>query len=414
MRVPYELYLALRYLRFHRGRKFLSVITLISLAGVTVGSAAMVIALAMMAGAVEDMLSRIYSGSAHLTVVSLETSGAFEGADGLMAELESVEGVQAVAPVLYTPALITFDDASSQGFAELRGIDPARHPRVILGKPAEGTPYAGLAGPTESGRAGIVLGSELARKIGARTGDRVRVLVPRVTLAPWTAAPRMRVFEVVGTYSSEHFQEDQIRAYVDLEQARGLLRQADGTSWVELRADDLRRLDELKERIGATISAQWRIVDLVEQNAALLKALNTEKLVLFLAIGLIVVVASLNIVSTLILMVNDKVRDIGALTAMGARPSGVAAVFVLQGLVIGILGAVSGLALGSVVSWGMHHYRVLKLDPEVYYLHFVPFVSKPLDLALVGAGVIVVSLLATLYPAITAGKLDPLEAIRYE
>jgi lipoprotein-releasing system permease protein len=113
-------------------------------------------------------------------------------------------------------------------------------------------------------------------------------------------------------------------------------------------------------------------------------------------------------------MVHDKVRDIGALTAMGARPSGIAAVFVLQGLVIGLLGAVGGLALGGSVSWCMHHFRVLKLDPEVYYLHFVPFVTKPLDLALVGAGVILVSLLATLYPAITAGKLDPLEAIRYE
>jgi lipoprotein-releasing system permease protein len=412
--VPYELYLATRYLRFHRGRKFLSVITLISLAGVTVGTAAMVIALALMAGAVEDMLSRIYSGSAHLTVVSLETSGPFQGADELMVELAAVPGVKAAAPVLYSPALVTLDAASSQGFAELHGIDARRHSRVILGQPANETPYGGLAGKTASGKQGILLGSELARKIGARAGDFVRVLVPRLTLAPWTAAPRTRLYEVVGTYSSEHFQEDELRAYIDVDEARSLLREPGATSWVALRVDDLRQLDSLKQGIASSIGASWRIVDLVEQNAALLKALNTEKLVLFLAIGLIVVVAALNIVSTLILMVNDKVRDIGTLTAMGARPGGIAAVFVLQGLVIGLLGAVSGLALGSGVSWWMHHYRVLKLDPEVYYLHYVPFVTKPLDLLIVGLGVILISLLATLYPAVTAGKLDPVEAIRYE
>jgi lipoprotein-releasing system permease protein len=414
VRVPYELYLALRYLRFHRGRKFLSVITLISLAGVTVGTAAMVIALALMAGTVQDMLARIYSGSAHLTVVSLETSDPFPGAEELIRELESVEGVEVAGPVLYTPALITFDDAVSQGFAELHGIDPAKHPRVILGQSGEATPYARLARPTTSGKAGIILGVELARKIGALEGDLVRVMVPRVTLAPWNVAPRTRVYEVVGTYRSDHFQEDALRAYIEVEQARSLLRAADGTSWVEMRVDDIRRLELLKGRIRGSIDASWRLVDLVEQNAALLRALNTEKLVLFLAIGLIVVVAALNIVSTLILMVNDKIREIGTLTAMGARSSGIAAVFMLQGLLIGLVGAVSGLMLGSGVAFWLHNYRVIKVDPEVYYLHFVPFVIQPIDLAVIGVGVLIVSLLATLYPALTAGKLDPVEAIRYE
>jgi len=414
VRVPYELYLALRYLRFHRGRKFLSVITLISLAGVTVGTAAMVIALALMAGTVQDMLARIYSGSAHLTVVSLETSDPFSGADELVAEVEALQGVEVAAPVLHTPALITFDDAVSQGFAELRGIDPDKHPRVILGRPGAGTPYARLTQPTISGKAGIVLGLELARRIGALEGDLVRVMVPRVTLAPWSVAPRTRVYEVVGTYSSDHFQEDALRAYIELEQARSLLRAADGTSWVEMRVEDVGELEVLKDRIRRSISSSWRVVDLVEQNEALLRALNTEKLVLFLAIGLIVVVAALNIVSTLILMVNDKIREIGTLTAMGARSSGIASIFVLQGLLIGLVGAVSGLLLGSGLAWWLHTYRVIKVDPEVYYLTFVPFVTQPLDLVVIGIGVLAVSFLATLYPALTAGKLNPVEAIRYE
>jgi lipoprotein-releasing system permease protein len=412
--LPYELFLALRYLRFHRGRTFLSLTTLISVAGVTVGTAALVIALSLMAGFVEDVRERIHSGSAHLTVMSAEQAEPFQGGEELALRLEAVRGVQAAAPALYTPALLQFDELGSHGFAELHGIVPRDHERVILGSARPDGPFARLARPGSTGRQAIVLGEELAQELGVVPGDLLRVLVPTVTLTPWDARPRSRVYELVGTYRSDHFQEDAVRAYVSLDQARALLHAAGASSWVEVRLQDLRRLESMRDVLRGALSPEWRVVDLLEQNRDILRALRTEKLILFLAIGLIVVVAALNIVSTLVLMVIDKTKEIGTLTALGARPVEIARIFVLQGSWIGLVGTLAGLSLGGVTCWALDRYEVIPLNPEVYYLNHIPFETQPLDVALVGLASLAISLLATVYPASKAARLDPVEAIRYE
>ncbi len=413
MRVPYELRLALRYLHFHRGRTFLSIITLISVSGVTVGTAALVIALSLMTGFQEDVRERILGGNAHLTVMDL-TESTFPDAERLAERVAGLEGVRATGPVLFTPAMIKSEGADAPAFAEIEGIDPAIHGSVVTVGTGADDPFARLTGPDGEAGPRIVLGEQLARRLAVGPGDSVRVLVARLTLTPFAPIPRSRVFRVVGTFHSEAFQQDAQRAYVGLENARSLLDAPTRASWLEVRIAEPGALERTKRMLADALGSEWTVVDLIEQNQAMLKALNTEKMILFLAIGLIVIVASLNIVSTLILMVTDKIREIGTLTAMGARPVGIASIFMLQGIVIGVVGSSLGLTAGWALATWLDRYEVIALNPEVYYLSHVPFATRPQDLAFVGVLTLVVSFVATLYPAWRAASLDPVEALRHE
>lgn len=410
MRLPYELHLALRYLRFHRGRTFLSIVTLISVAGVTVGTAALVIALSLMTGFENDVRERILKGSAHLTVMSAGEP-AFEGAEDLAERIEAMDAIAAAGPVLHTPAMISGEDeGGSPAYAQIHGVDPQRQGTLTGLAGPGGDPFAGLRAESE----GIVLGAELARSLRVGVGDRVRVLVPRLRLTPFAPIPKSRALEVVGVFRADAYPLDAERAYVSIEAARKLLDAPGRAHWVEVRLRRVSELERVKGELGRRLGEGWMVLDLIEQNRDLLKALNTEKLILFLAIGLIVIVAALNIVSTLILMVTDKVKEIGALTSMGARPAGIGLVFVSQGLVIGLVGTALGLSLGSALSWWLDRYEVIRLNPDVYYISHVPFTMRAQDLAFVAGLALTVSLLATVYPAWKAAKLDPVEAIRHE
>jgi lipoprotein-releasing system permease protein len=410
--VRFEGFLALRYLRFHRGRKFVSAITLIAVLGVAVGTAALVIALAVNAGFVEDARARIHSGSAHL-VLRHRIEDRFDDAAAVISRLERMDGVVAAAPVLRTPGMLVFEDANRAAWADVWGVDRAEHSEVILGD-ADSELFGPIDNPTQSGRAGILLGVNLAADLGVVAGDRLRLLVPDITLAPWGAQPRSRVFEVVGTYASDHFQEDSQRAYIRLSAARSVLRAGEKSSRIEVRTDNPDSIRATKQRIEEAFGAEWFVFDLIDQNREFMKALNTEKLVLALAIGLIVVVAALNIVSMLILMVSDKTADIGALMALGATPRAIARIFMLQGVALGAAGTALGITLGWVLAYVFDRYKLFPLDPDVYYLTHLPFRSHPIDLVWISLATLTISFLATLYPASRAAALDPVEALRYE
>ena len=414
MAVPFELHLAARYLRVHRGRTFLSVITVISIAGGGVGTAALVIALALRSGFELDMRERILRGSAHLQILDAGRSS-FTDAGEVVERARTIPGVAGVAPVLYSPAMIMNDAGGTPAYAELQGVDPALQGQVIdFGPENRGDPLGALTPATGSGRAGIVLGADLAADLAVETGDLVRVLVPKVRLTPFTPIPRSLVLEVVGTFRTGAYPQDAQRAYLSLDVSRRLLEAPGTASWIELRLSDPRRLAAMKSEIGKAMGDRFVVLDLIEQNKEILKAFNTEKLFLFLAIALIVVVAALNIVSTLVLMVNDKVREIGTLTAMGARKRSIASVFMLQGLVIGAVGAAVGLTLGTGVAWWLDRFEVMKLNPDVYFMAHVPFATRPSDVVIVGVSALVIAFLATLYPAWKAASLEPVEAIRHE
>ena len=414
MKAPYELVLALRYLRVQRGRTFLSVITMISVAGVAVGTAALVIALALMTGFEEDMRQRILRGSAHLQVIEQAESG-FDDADGVMATARAIPGVAAAAPVLFSPAMIMNEALGSPAYAELYGVDPRLEVQVVdFGVEAGKDPLGRLSGRGENARAGVVLGVDLAARLAVRPGDLVRVLVPKVRLTPFAPIPRSLVLEVAGTVKTDAYPQDAQRAYIAIDVVRRLLDAPGRASWLELRLTDPRVLGAMKVSVSKAMGERFIVLDHARENKEIFKAFETEKLFLFIAIALIVVVASLNIVSTLILMVNDKVREIGTLTAMGARPLGIAAVFMLQGIVIGVVGTAAGLTLGSASAYWLDTYRVMSLNPDVYFIAYVPFANRPGNVVIVGLSALIIAFCATIYPAFRAARLHPVEAIRHE
>jgi lipoprotein-releasing system permease protein len=386
---------------------------LISVAGVTVGTAAMVIALALATGFQLDMRQRIASGSAHLTVMST-AQATFVDVVPLVRRLEDFEGVAAASPVLFGHGMLVNEGAGKSAYVEIMGVDPDRHGLVIRFGGMREDPFVRLARPSADGRDGLLVGDELASRLGVRRGDLLRALVPRVSLTPFSAMPRSRLFESVGTFHAEAYPLNLERAYIGIEPARRLMIEPDRASWIELRVERVEDLERVKEALREELGPSWSVIDMLEQNRQLLKALQTEKAILFLAIALIVVVASLNIVSTLILMVHDKIKEIGTLSAMGATSREIATVFILQGTIIGIAGTAAGLSLGAGLSWWLDRYRVIQLNPEVYFMTHVPFAVQTTDLAFVATIVMAISFLATIYPAWRAARLDPVEAIRYE
>jgi lipoprotein-releasing system permease protein len=413
--MPFELFIALRYLTAKRKQTFVSLISLISILGVIVGVAALIIALALMTGFQQDIREKILGANAHLTVFGGWAGRPVEDPEAVIRTLREVPGVVSATPVILEKGLVVSDLNPGGTGAVLKGIrvsDAADVSELARGVVAGDLRALGTA--SEPGRRGIALGKDLARTLGVEPGDRVRVILPRMQATPFLPVPKSRPFEVVAVIDFGFYDYDATRCYVDLDSARSFADLGGASTAVEARIADLSRLPETVQEAQRRLGKDYYVDDLISMNKTFFTALNLEKLLMSIAVGLIVVVAALNIITVLILMVMEKVRDIGALVAMGASPAGITRIFLYQGAILGLFGTLTGALLGVGLCWWLDAYQVVRLPVEVYYIPYVPFRVRPIDVALVCAVSVAASLLATLYPSRQAGRLDVVEALRYE
>ncbi|MFN7977059.1 MAG: lipoprotein-releasing ABC transporter permease subunit [Vicinamibacterales bacterium] len=407
--MPFELYVALRYLFAKRKQAFISVISLVSMLGVTVGVLALVVALALMTGLQQGVRDRVLGSSAHVYVWKPAGIPDYQAE---VRRLLAVPDVTGAAPALMGKALVS--KGEQQQFITIKGIDPALETRVteIASSMTSGS-FAALASGGEDALPGILLGSELASQLGAVVGDAVTVLTPTGTLSPMGVMPRQRRFTVAGIFRLGLFEFDQAYGFVTLEAAGRLVGKTE-PDHIELRVRDIYLAPQIADRISGMDGTTYLAQDWADLNRSLYSALWLEKVAISIAIGLIVMVAALNIVASLVLLVMEKSRDIAILKTMGASATSIRRIFMLQGLVIGLVGTACGAAGGVAAATFLDRTHLIQIPADVYQLSYLPFTVVPRDVALVVAAAIVICFVATIYPSRQAARLDPAEGLRHE
>ncbi|MDW7711944.1 MAG: lipoprotein-releasing ABC transporter permease subunit [Deferrisomatales bacterium] len=407
MDAPYELGIALRYLKARRGELFISLITWISVGGVALGVMALVVVLSVMTGFEEDLRDKILGATAHVTVYSL--GPALERSADVVGELEQVEGVVSATPFALSQVMLMAGRAV-QG-AVFRGVELESEARAAE---VERFLVEGRLPEARGDVPGLLVGREMARGMGLFVGDVVQVVSPAGSPTPLGLVPRMRAFRVSGIFASGMYEYDTSFLFTDLETAQDFLRLGEGVSGIEVGTRDLYGADRVARAIEARLGPGYWTRDWMEMNRNLFSALKLEKIVMFVILALIVVVAAFNIAATLIMVVLEKARDIGILKSMGATGRSIRRIFMLEGLVIGGLGTGAGLLGGWVLCVLLKRYRFIDLPSDVYYIDTLPVVMKPEVFALVAVCAVALSFLATLYPSWQAARMDPVEILRYE
>jgi len=407
MDVPFELHIALRYLVAKRKQAFISVISLISTLGVIVGVMALVIALALMTGLQNELRDRILGSNPHVYVWNTKGIADYRAESDSLRKLPHVIGA---APAVLGQGLVTA--ARETAPVQIKGIDPALEPQVTDLESAMIRGRLGDVVASGDGVGGILIGKDLAAKLGLDIGDSVSVVTPVGTLTPGGEMFIPRRLKIVGIFSLGLYEFDSTYGFVSLPTAMRIFRK-DQVDLIQLRLDDVYAAPSVTlaaTRLGGNYLAE----DWSTMNKSLFSALWLEKMAISLTIGLIVMVAALNIVASLILLVMEKHRDIAILKTMGASARSVTVVFMLQGLLIGIVGTSVGATAGYAASYVLDRYKLIRVPVDVYQVSHVPFTVLPLDFVLVVAAAILICFVATIYPSRQAAKLDPAQALRYE
>ena len=407
----FEFFVALRYLKAKRRQAAISVITVISVLGVMAGVCALVVALAINNGFRRELEQRLLGATADVTLLRASSDG-IARYEELTERLSRLPHVVATAPALYEQVLVS-SHSRAQGVV-LKGVDPEREVRVgdLLRRLREGS----LDGLRQSypNADPVIIGKELAKALGVFVGDTVLVTSPQGYLTPLEVVPKFRHFRVVGVFDSGFYDFDASWAFTNLNAAQRLFDLANVASVIQFKVDDIYQAQAVAESIRQGAGPGFETTTWMEQNRSLFSALRLERLVTILTIGLIELVAALNIFITLAMMVMEKNRDIAVLMSMGARKRQVWAIFTLYGLLIGAVGTALGLALGYGAAWVGDRYKLIPLDPQIYALASVPFHAQPLDGVWIALAALAISFLATLYPSRAAARLNPVEILRYE
>jgi lipoprotein-releasing system permease protein len=446
----FEFFIATRYLRAKRRQAFIGIITGISIIGVAAGVASLIVALAINNGFRQDLQERLIGSTSHISLLRVADDG-IKDWPLLLDRLSKQPHVVAAAPAIFEQVLIS-RGPRARG-AVLKGMIPAYERKVgdLLNTVKEGSADAldktsstsadissqtamqpisstatGNAAPHESpdSLAGvharlaamppIILGKDMADNLGAAVGDVVLVTSPQGELSPFGMVPKYSRFRVAGIFNSGFFDYDSSWAFAKLSDAQRLFGLGDLISVIEFKVDDIDKADLFSHQLEEAAGSGFMTTNWKEQNKALFHALNMERLVTYITVGLIVFVAALNILISLIMMVMEKTKDIAVLMSMGTRKSQVRNIFIAQGVLIGVIGTVIGLLLGYAISYAGGHYHMISLSPEVYSIDYVPFAPRLKDGLWVVLVAIGVSFIATLYPSWSAGRTLPAESLRYE
>ena len=410
--MSFEFFIGSRYLRTKQKQAFISLITVLSIAGVTVGVMALIVVIAVMTGFEYDLKSRILGVESHIVIMRHNVP--FSDYRNILEHVENTDGVEAATPFINSQVILR--SSLSLSGAVLRGIDPDSADRVIKNldkvslknlKETDQRKSTSIAMPA------IILGKELAKNLGVMQGDPVYLISPRGMISPIGHIPTMKRFRVAGLFESGMYEYDRSLAYIHIKDAQKILRMGDSVNGIEVRVNDIYNARNIAGRIVKELGFQYWARDWMQMNQNLFSALKLEKTVMFIILALIVLVAAFNIASTLIMMVMEKTKDIAILKAMGATDKSIRKIFVFKGIVIGSMGTILGVCLGFILCTVLKYYQFIELPGDVYYITTLPVKLELLDVVMIASATMAISFLATLYPARQASKLDPVEAIRY-
>jgi lipoprotein-releasing system permease protein len=406
--MTFEFFIAKKYLMAKRKEGFISLITFLSILGVTVGVMALVVVIAVMSGAETDFRKRILGLEPHIYIMS--HSGKFENFEQILEQNTKFKGILGASPILFSQAMIRTSASFSGVF--VRGIDPENKFSLIKGYTPQQLRVLLQEDNKKGTPPGIILGKQLANRVGAISGEKIILLSPKGFISPTGSIPSMRQFIVKGTFESGMYEYDSTIAFVHLTHGQKLTKAGDRVDAIGIWVDDVFKVKAIKEKMLDVIDYPFYVRDWMNINQNLFSALKLEKTAMFVILTLIILVAAFNIASTLIMMVMEKTKDIAVLKAMGATNKVIRRIFIIKGMVIGILGTFIGTVLGVIVCYFLKKYDFIKL-PEAYPFSTLPVQLETVDVFIIAVSAIIICFFSTIYPSYKASKMDPVEALRY-